>query len=381
MFGRERGGNMEVLRRIGDAAGFIVTGIADVADAAAAISSTRIRNALLEGDVASANALLGRAYAMDGLIAKGDRMGRKIGFPTMNLQPDNELYPKDGVYFTSVRIESFERTFPCVTNIGRRPTVYEDFATTIESLHPRLLVGRLRRARAPVLLRPRARRADVSVPAGPHGADQTRRGGDAPLLPRRTRCHERRDPGQGRCRRSRPRSREPVFESGRGFRHGRPRGIRRLRSADRGPACPRLGRAPGGVSRRARRARSRAHVVADRRGRPHGGRAGRRRRRLRRRGRGTATPRMAGARPRRHRPGRRVGVLGGGHACERGGRLERRSRLDGRRARPSRPRRRVRGPLRRGSAPPRAPRRGRGARRGRPRLDPGAPRRARARLA
>jgi riboflavin kinase/FMN adenylyltransferase len=70
---------------------------------------------------------------MDGLIAKGDRMGRKIGFPTMNLKPDNELYPKDGVYFTSVRIESFQRSFPCVTNIGRRPTVYEDFATTIES--------------------------------------------------------------------------------------------------------------------------------------------------------------------------------------------------------------------------------------------------------
>ena len=133
MFGRERSGNMEVLRRIGDAAGFTVTGIADVTEAAAAISSTRIRDALLEGDVASANALLGRAYAMDGLIAKGDRMGRKIGFPTMNLKPDNELYPKDGVYFTSVRIESFERTFPCVTNIGRRPTVYEDFATTIES--------------------------------------------------------------------------------------------------------------------------------------------------------------------------------------------------------------------------------------------------------
>src|ERR1017187_2310181 len=70
---------------------------------------------------------------MDGLIAKGDRMGRKIGFPTMNLKPDNELYPKDGVYFTSVRIESFDRTFPSVTNVGRRPTVYEDFATTIES--------------------------------------------------------------------------------------------------------------------------------------------------------------------------------------------------------------------------------------------------------
>lgn len=132
-FGKERGGNLDVLRRIGTEGGFSVHGLADVGDAGGPISSTRIRTALEEGDVSGANGLLGRPYAMDGIIAKGDRMGRKIGFPTMNLQPDNELFPKDGVYFTSVRIESFERTFACVTNIGRRPTVYEDYATTIES--------------------------------------------------------------------------------------------------------------------------------------------------------------------------------------------------------------------------------------------------------
>ncbi len=133
VFGRERGGNLDVLRKVGAEAGFSVHGLADVADGEAPISSTRIRNAIGAGDVTGANALLGRPYAMDGIIAKGDRMGRKIGFPTMNLQPDNELYPKDGVYFTSVRLDSFERTFACVTNIGRRPTVYEDYATTIES--------------------------------------------------------------------------------------------------------------------------------------------------------------------------------------------------------------------------------------------------------
>jgi riboflavin kinase / FMN adenylyltransferase len=133
VFGKERGGNLGVLRKVGAEAGFAVSGLADVADEDGPVSSTRIRTALAAGDVAGANGLLGRRYAMDGIIAKGDRMGRKIGFPTMNLQPDNELYPKDGVYFTSVRIESFERTFACVTNIGRRPTVYEDFATTIES--------------------------------------------------------------------------------------------------------------------------------------------------------------------------------------------------------------------------------------------------------
>jgi riboflavin kinase/FMN adenylyltransferase len=133
VFGRERGGDLELLRRVGAEAGFTVHGLADVSDAAGPVSSTRIRTALAGGDVAVANALLGRPYAMDGIIAKGDRMGRKIGFPTMNLQPGNELYPMDGVYFTSVRIDSFERTFACVTNIGRRPTVYEDYATTIES--------------------------------------------------------------------------------------------------------------------------------------------------------------------------------------------------------------------------------------------------------
>ena len=133
IFGKDRLGSFDLLRAAGEVAGFRVVGLADVSDPGGAISSTRIRNALLEGDVATARDLLGRPYAMDGIIAKGDRMGRKIGFPTMNLKPDNELYPKDGVYFTSVRIASFERTFACVTNIGRRPTVYEDYATTIES--------------------------------------------------------------------------------------------------------------------------------------------------------------------------------------------------------------------------------------------------------
>ena len=85
------------------------------------------------GDVSGARRLLGRPFAMEGVIAKGDRMGRKIGFPTINLKSENELYPRDGVYVTKVLLRSFERTFTCVTNIGRRPTVYEDYATTVES--------------------------------------------------------------------------------------------------------------------------------------------------------------------------------------------------------------------------------------------------------
>ena len=133
VFGREKGGNVALLQKIGASAGFDVHGIADVTDELGIISSTRIRAALAEGDSARAESLLGRPYFMDGLIAKGDRMGRKIGFPTINLRSENELCPRDGVYATKVLIRSFERTFVCVTNIGRRPTVYEDYATTIES--------------------------------------------------------------------------------------------------------------------------------------------------------------------------------------------------------------------------------------------------------
>jgi len=104
-----------------------------VTDGQARISSTRIRQVVASGDVVLAARLLGRPYAMDGFVAKGDRMGRKLGFPTINLMPENELLPLDGVYVSTMFLPSFERTFGCVTNIGRRPTVYEDYATTIES--------------------------------------------------------------------------------------------------------------------------------------------------------------------------------------------------------------------------------------------------------
>lgn len=133
VFGCGKRGNVGMMGEIGASIGLTVVPLPIVGDGTDAVSSTRIRQLLEQGDVARANVLLGRPYAMDGTIAKGDRMGRKIGFPTINLKPENELYPRDGVYVTTVFIRSFERTFTCVTNIGRRPTVYEEYATTIES--------------------------------------------------------------------------------------------------------------------------------------------------------------------------------------------------------------------------------------------------------
>ncbi len=60
-------------------------------------------------------------------------MGRQLGFPTLNIEVTNELMPAHGVYVTAVHIPSFSRVFPSVTNIGVRPTVYENYAVTIES--------------------------------------------------------------------------------------------------------------------------------------------------------------------------------------------------------------------------------------------------------
>ena len=132
-FGRGKRGNLGLLRTMGPENGFAAEGVPEVFFADAPISSTRIRQAIAGGDIRSANAMLGRPHAMDGVIARGDRMGRKIGYPTINLRPENELSPADGVYFSRVYFKSFGREFDCVTNIGRRPTVYENYETTIES--------------------------------------------------------------------------------------------------------------------------------------------------------------------------------------------------------------------------------------------------------
>ena len=132
-FGRGKRGDLALLKRLGPECGFEASGVEEVIVDGEPVSSTRIRDALGAGRVAAANTMLGREYFIDGIVSKGDRMGRKIGYPTINLTPENELVPADGVYVAGIEISSFGRRFDCVTNIGRRPTVYEDFSTTIET--------------------------------------------------------------------------------------------------------------------------------------------------------------------------------------------------------------------------------------------------------
>ena len=97
------------------------------------VSSTRVREAVAAGRVAAAGRMLGRAVFVDGTVLEGKRLGRRLGFPTLNLDVVNELWPANGVYVTASHIRMLGRTFPSITNIGVRPTVYENSITTVET--------------------------------------------------------------------------------------------------------------------------------------------------------------------------------------------------------------------------------------------------------
>jgi riboflavin kinase/FMN adenylyltransferase len=133
VFGHRREGNLQLLRRMGAELGFAVNGIDEVVAGGERISSTRIRRAVGEGSVAEAAEMLGRPYALCGVIARGDRMGQRLGWPTINVVPDNKLLPANGVYVSRVHFPSFPATFDCVTNVGTRPTVYENYQRVVES--------------------------------------------------------------------------------------------------------------------------------------------------------------------------------------------------------------------------------------------------------
>lgn len=132
-FGAGREGNLAKLQAAGQQYGFAVHGVDEVRVRGIRVSSSLVRDAICKGTMRAAQLFLGRTYFIDGRVATGRRLGRKIGFPTVNVDPANDLYPGGGVYVTTSRFESFSRCFQGVTNIGVRPTLYENYATTIES--------------------------------------------------------------------------------------------------------------------------------------------------------------------------------------------------------------------------------------------------------
>lgn len=132
MFGRDREGGIEELKRIGNAFGFSVTILPPFTVDGEIISSTRIRHLLREGEVQRAARYLGRPYALDGFVVKGAGRGVNLGFPTANLMPVSErkLVPRDGVYFVQVVFENV--SYYGMMNIGTRPTFETDHLRTIE---------------------------------------------------------------------------------------------------------------------------------------------------------------------------------------------------------------------------------------------------------
>jgi riboflavin kinase/FMN adenylyltransferase len=132
-FGAGREGNLAKLQAAGARHGFAVHGIEEVRIRGIRVSSSIVRDAINKGTMRAVALALGRTYFIDGRVVTGRRLGRKIGFPTVNIEPSNELHPGGGVYVTTSRFESFARSFESVTNIGVRPTLYENYALTIES--------------------------------------------------------------------------------------------------------------------------------------------------------------------------------------------------------------------------------------------------------
>jgi riboflavin kinase/FMN adenylyltransferase len=122
-FGRNREGSPDRMQREAPKLGFSVSVIPAFELGEEIISSTRIRNALIEGNLDKANALLGHPYVLSGRIVEGHGQGRQLGFPTANLMIADpfKLWPPRGVY--AVRAESENRLYDGMMNIGRAPTM------------------------------------------------------------------------------------------------------------------------------------------------------------------------------------------------------------------------------------------------------------------
>ncbi|HEY2847419.1 MAG TPA: bifunctional riboflavin kinase/FAD synthetase [Pyrinomonadaceae bacterium] len=130
-FGKGRGGNIELLRKMSAELGFVADEVEEVQVHGQRVSSSKIRQLLAEGRVNLARRMLGRPYGVEGVVIRGDRRGHTIGFPTANLKPNNRVVPKFGVYATASLIDGKWRRG--VTNIGVRPTFGDELEESIET--------------------------------------------------------------------------------------------------------------------------------------------------------------------------------------------------------------------------------------------------------
>jgi riboflavin kinase / FMN adenylyltransferase len=131
-FGKGRGGNENKLLALSGQMNFKLTVISAVDVEGTQVSSSKVREAILGGDLGKANSFLGRNYALNGIVVEGVQRGRELGFPTANIEPLNKykLIPKNGVYAVKGSIGNTD--YNGVLNIGKRPTFELQDKTYIE---------------------------------------------------------------------------------------------------------------------------------------------------------------------------------------------------------------------------------------------------------
>ena len=123
-FGARRAGDVELLRRRASLRGYVVEQLRTVQQHGVRVSSSEVREALAAGDLAHAEALLGRPYSISGRVLHGRKLGREIGFPTLNLRLTQRRPAAHGIF--AVKVHGLgERARPGVASIGLRPTVEE----------------------------------------------------------------------------------------------------------------------------------------------------------------------------------------------------------------------------------------------------------------
>jgi riboflavin kinase / FMN adenylyltransferase len=132
-FGKNRRGNLDLLKKLGHEFDFSVVGVPPVEVNGTVVSSTGIRQAVQHGDLAKAAEMLGREYTILGTVTKGDNLGNRIGFPTANLSAHSEQFPPNGVYLAEARIDG--RLHQGVINLGVRPTIKEQRSERVLEIH------------------------------------------------------------------------------------------------------------------------------------------------------------------------------------------------------------------------------------------------------
>lgn len=130
-FGARRAGDFALLKQLGERHGFEAEALHTVEAAGQRASSTAVREALAAGDMATAAQLLGRPYSISGRVVGGDKLGRKIGYPTANIQLKHNRPPLTGIF--AVRVQGLDQPdWPGVASLGTRPTVHANGRPTLE---------------------------------------------------------------------------------------------------------------------------------------------------------------------------------------------------------------------------------------------------------